>query len=220
MANIGMLYGDMYLRHAWRIILQNDINLNADIQQLIDRITQYLYSINTNRIELASNTKLVEFKPEVRSSTHVVLGFMMNIYSESTGSIAFEIRHNSELLTSVGYSVTPGWNLIAFPYFVPSLSSGVHTIQVYAITNMTGLVIEQNNLNCYLQAMSILGASDLPPSINIFDEYLYRNVNEEKVSSATNIDVINPTEANIVIVLEYNKININEVTTTVTIELL
>ena len=42
----------------------------------------------------------------------------------------------------------------------------------------------------------------------------------KKVSSATNIDVINPTEANIVIVLEYNKININEVTTTVTIELL
>lgn len=91
MANIGMLYGDMYLRHAWRIILQNDINLNADIQQLLDRTTQYLYSINTNRIELASNTKLVEFKPEVHSSTHVVLGFMMNIYSESTGSIAFEI---------------------------------------------------------------------------------------------------------------------------------
>ena len=27
MANIGMLHGDMYLRHAWRIILQNDINL-------------------------------------------------------------------------------------------------------------------------------------------------------------------------------------------------
>ena len=41
--------------------------------------------------------------------------------------------------------------------------------------------------------------------INIFDEYLYRNVNEEKVSSATNIDVINPTEANIVLDLEYNE---------------
>ena len=60
----------------------------------------------------------------------------------------------------------------------------------------------------------------LPPSINIFDEYLYRNVNEEKVSSATNIDVVNPAEANIVLEYEYNKININEVTTTVTIELL
>lgn len=218
MANIGMLHGDMYLRHAWRVILQNDINLNADMQQLLDYTTQYLYSINTKRIELASSTKLVEFTPVVNSSTHVVLGFMLNIHSESTGGdIAFEIRHNSELLTSIGYTVKTGWNLITFPYFVPSMGHGKHTIQIFAV-GMQGLIVEPKNLNCYLQARSILGTSDLPPTINVFDQYLYRNINVGKVSSTANIDVITPAAANVI--MTYNEISANEVTTTVTIELL
>jgi hypothetical protein len=92
MADISMLTGDMYLRNAWRFILQNDINLNAELQEIKDRVQGYIFYINPQQFMInTAPSSIIKFNPEVITSTHVILGFTLNVYSSS--SIDFEFTN-------------------------------------------------------------------------------------------------------------------------------
>lgn len=221
MADIGMLYGDMYLRNAWRIILQNDININAELEAIKDRITGYIYHINPLQFSISSApTSIIKFNPEVITSTHVIIGLSLNINTAVATNISLNIKYDGIVVSTQTQTLVVGYNIIAFPYFLPSVGTGIHQVEIIAYTSSGTVIVEPNKFNIHLQAQSIVGSSSLPPSINVYEEIMNHLINNDLVTSSIQISILNDVGANITQSIGSLQINNNKVSTTVLIQLL
>lgn len=216
-----MLYGYMYLKNAWRIILANDINLNTDLEALKDRATEYVFHVNSNNQTIGTvNTTLVKFYPQILTHTHIIVGFLLNVSVASTTEIKVTIKYDGLNIYELTQTLESGWRTVSFPYIIPSVGAGNHAIEILASIGSGTVIIEPAKLNVFLQAQSLLGASSLPPSVNILEEVLYEHINNDKVNVSANVQLQTNVSIPINQAVSYVPINNSKVNTSVTLELL
>lgn len=216
-----MLYGYMYLKNAWRIILANDINLNTELESLKDRATEYVFHVNSNNQTIGTvNTTLVKFYPQILTHTHIIVGFLLNVSVASTTEIKVTIKYDGLNIYELTQTLESGWRTVSFPYIIPSVGAGNHVIEILASIGSGTVIIEPAKLNVFLQAQSLLGASSLPPSVNIMEEVVMFNINNEAINVISNVELQTNVEAAGTADIGYEQVNNNKVTTSVTIELL
>jgi hypothetical protein len=220
-AEISMLYGYMYLNNAWRIILANDINMNTELEALKDRAMEYVFHVNPNQQTInTTNSTLVKFYPQVLSSTHIIVGFLLNVNIPSTTEIKVQIKYDGLTVYELIQTVEAGWRTVSFPYIIPSVGTGNHAIEILAMMGSGEVVIEPAKLNVFLQAQGLLGASSLPPSVNILEEVLYERINNDKVNTSVDVQLQTNVDIPITQAVNYTPINDNKVSTSITLELL
>lgn len=216
-----MLYGYMYLKNAWRIILANDINLNTDLEALKNRVQEYIFHLNQNRQTIGTTpTTLVKFYPQIVAHTHMVVGFLLNINLVSTQEIKIQLKFNGGIVYELVQTLEMGWRTVSFPYILPSIGAGSHIIEIIAFVDSEQVTIEPGKLNVFLEGQSLLGASSLPPSINIMEEVVMFSINNETINVISNVELQTNVEAAGTADIGYEQVNNNKVTTSVTIELL
>ena len=217
MANIGTLEGYMYLRNAWRIILANDINMNAEIVALKDRIQEHLFYVNPDQVNIGTTTQtLVRFEPDVITHTHITLGFTLNLNVAAATNLNINVKFDGVASTFI-HGVNAGWNIIAFPYIIPSVGAGTHVIEITAGLNSGTATIQPGKLNVFVQAQSILGYSSLPPTLNILTEVLYSNSKCESCIDNVIIALVNDVTTEATQEVNYPDVNNNRVAETVSI---
>ena len=219
MANIGALEGYMYLRNAWRIILANDINMNAELEAIKDRIQEYLFYVNPAQVNIGTATQtLVRFEPDVITHTHITLGFTLNLNVAVATNLNINVKFDGVTSTFI-HGVNAGWNIIAFPYIIPSVGAGTHVIEITANLNSETATIQPGKLNVFVQAQSILGYSSLPPALNVFSEIPYVSMSDDKIQEDAVLVLIDDATIESMQEVNYSSINDNKVVGTVEIQL-
>lgn len=219
MANIGTLEGYMYLRNAWRIILANDINMNAELEAIKDRMQEYIFYVNPTQVSIDTTAQtLVKFDPEVISHTHMTIGFNLNINAAAATNINISIKFDG-VTSNLIQSINVGWNIIAFPYIIPSVGTGIHSIEIIVSLDSGTAAIQPGRLNVFVQAQSILGYSSLPPALNVFGEIPYVSMSDDKIQEDAVLVLIDDVTIESMQEVNYSSINDNKVVGTVEIQL-